>query len=66
MLTFKDQEEFEKYLKENLICTGDAVELLGISRQGIDYHVKNGNLKPRIIKLLGAFYYEKYCLYSSL
>ena len=43
---FESKEEYEQFLKENVMSTRDAAEFLEITRKGISYLVKNNKLKP--------------------
>ncbi|AZR72546.1 hypothetical protein BBF96_03590 [Anoxybacter fermentans] len=43
---FANDQEYEQFLKENVLSTKDAADFLGITRKGISYLVKEGKLRP--------------------
>ncbi len=43
---FKNDQEYENFLKENVLSTKQAAEYLGIGRSGMSYLVKNRKLVP--------------------
>ncbi|MGM0472280.1 MAG: helix-turn-helix domain-containing protein [Bacillota bacterium] len=43
---FENDQEYEKFLAENVLTTEEAAELLDCGRQNISYHIKKGNLTP--------------------
>ena len=46
MLTFETKEDLAAYLREELLGTGEATELLGFSRQYLFQLVSSGKLIP--------------------
>ena len=43
---FESKEEYEQFLKENVMSTKQAAEYLDIGKSGVSYLVKNKKLKP--------------------
>lgn len=43
---FKSNEDYERFLADNVMSTKDAAEYLGITRKGISYLVKEDKLIP--------------------
>lgn len=43
---FKTDKEYEEFLRDNVMSTKQAAEYLGITRSGISFLVKEGNITP--------------------
>lgn len=46
MIEFDDKEALTVFIREHLMSTSEAIELLGITRQGLDYFVTKGKIVP--------------------
>lgn len=46
MYEFKTKEELQDFIRNEVLNTSQATEILGCSRQNLTYHVQKGDLVP--------------------